>query len=662
MIRKNIVLLVFIGLLLCVLCGFSTCKAVGEDLTQDLSISISQENIKFNNTRSLYAKAGETIEVPVLVSSLTGSASGSFNIKFVLSLDNYLDTTLADNREILASASVSGGKVTDVQLTIPDDVTEGTTYFLFAQLLVDEAGALSANNAVSIPLKILASTLSYALDITFLNTSRIIIKDDQLHIDYYISNTSEEEAPAGLAVSLLCQSDLWDGNETVTHDLGTIDIDLDESLPYLGRQYGSFSISAPTKSQLEVHNGLEEGDYYDVGATLDISATYQDADDQSVELNLPSLNYVDQEDGVDLFMSGGFTLNSGYTAYPGQDMQYTFTVGNFGNLKAEAGSYSVNLIFYDSETVGDIIYTLDASLCPAVPAGGSVEIQLADYINWPESIPQDDANHELALQIVSESDLGENNNISSAVNVYFTSIAPLDLSISITSVTGDNLQTDTDQSGNISVAAADNDTMTFNYSITCHQAALSTPFSISLIDSNSAEIYTEVIDVDFTADGTLNRSFDVDMPDNSGNIVAGEFTLVVDSDSEIPETNEGNNEDSINYISNMVFEQLTVGTDDSISYTEKTIASGEIQMFYFAVQAGVQYRIQWDDSWDGSGSYTADIGVTLYEDSSFSNQLWFENDGYGNPPRQVTASSNGFLYIGVSPNSSGDYAIRVYER
>jgi len=73
-----------------------------------------------------------------------------------------------------------------------------------------------------------------------------------------------------------------------------------------------------------------------------------------------------------------------------------------------------------------------------------------------------------------------------------------------------------------------------------------------------------------------------------------------------------------------------------------TAASGESFAVYAYMTAGTTYSINWDDSYSGSGTYTSDVWVYVYEP--------------GSTAASISADSGYFTTSTVTPVTSG-YAI-----
>jgi hypothetical protein len=94
--------------------------------------------------------------------------------------------------------------------------------------------------------------------------------------------------------------------------------------------------------------------------------------------------------------------------------------------------------------------------------------------------------------------------------------------------------------------------------------------------------------------------------------------------------------------------------------TNSFTTSSQTHTYQFYANAGATYSITWDDSYEGSGSYTCDVKVSAVYPSGSS--AFNEDSGY-NTPKTVAASSSGYITITVTPYSSGStgsYRIRYY--
>ena len=83
---------------------------------------------------------------------------------------------------------------------------------------------------------------------------------------------------------------------------------------------------------------------------------------------------------------------------------------------------------------------------------------------------------------------------------------------------------------------------------------------------------------------------------------------------------------------------------------------------YFRVAAvpGKTYRIQWDDSSDGTGTYSAFLKVMAL-DSIGANELWWVSGAQGYSNDFTVDSAAGSFLVQVNSRSKGSFAIRVFE-
>jgi predicted phage tail protein len=95
-------------------------------------------------------------------------------------------------------------------------------------------------------------------------------------------------------------------------------------------------------------------------------------------------------------------------------------------------------------------------------------------------------------------------------------------------------------------------------------------------------------------------------------------------------------------------------------WTTSTLTAGATITYQFYASAGTTYHIQWDDYYQGSGSYTCDIKVSA---SGAGITPFSGIDTAYATPRSVTASSSGYITItvqGFYAYSTGTYRIGYY--
>ena len=99
---------------------------------------------------------------------------------------------------------------------------------------------------------------------------------------------------------------------------------------------------------------------------------------------------------------------------------------------------------------------------------------------------------------------------------------------------------------------------------------------------------------------------------------------------------------------------------NSYSYGSIT-SSTDILWYSFNVTNGVTYNLQWDDSYDGSGAYTADIIVNVFK-SNLTTTYISDGDSGFTIPRSFTATETGIVYVRVTPYnaSTGTFALGYY--
>jgi len=92
------------------------------------------------------------------------------------------------------------------------------------------------------------------------------------------------------------------------------------------------------------------------------------------------------------------------------------------------------------------------------------------------------------------------------------------------------------------------------------------------------------------------------------------------------------------------------------TWASGSISSGEVKYYYFTAAANTAYAVTWDDSFDGSGIYTADIVVTAYRNNVSGTMLLFSADASYTTPQFIPAySSSSTIILEVEPYSSYPY-------
>ena len=85
----------------------------------------------------------------------------------------------------------------------------------------------------------------------------------------------------------------------------------------------------------------------------------------------------------------------------------------------------------------------------------------------------------------------------------------------------------------------------------------------------------------------------------------------------------------------------------------------------FETQAGSVYRLQWDDLINGSGTFTSDVVVSVYESDQTTSIPGFTlmNSGFANPP-ELTAATTDTMYLLVESLDGGfieSFGLRVFD-
>jgi hypothetical protein len=106
---------------------------------------------------------------------------------------------------------------------------------------------------------------------------------------------------------------------------------------------------------------------------------------------------------------------------------------------------------------------------------------------------------------------------------------------------------------------------------------------------------------------------------------------------------------------------LTVGADAaSAVWQTGAIAADESDWYSFTAASGTTYKVQWDDSIQGTATYSANVNGSAYraDGTAFFTDLY---NSYTTP--QTITGYSGTVYLKVTPYFSGPlgtYAVRVY--
>lgn len=108
-----------------------------------------------------------------------------------------------------------------------------------------------------------------------------------------------------------------------------------------------------------------------------------------------------------------------------------------------------------------------------------------------------------------------------------------------------------------------------------------------------------------------------------------------------------------------------------VEWEEGNLETGSEKWFYFNAIEKEEYYVEWDDLYDGSGEYTADIIVTAYSEDQTDTYFEEEDNGYGHNPdddnnkssKLIEAVADEKIYLkvmGYDEEQEGSFAIRVY--
>jgi hypothetical protein len=105
------------------------------------------------------------------------------------------------------------------------------------------------------------------------------------------------------------------------------------------------------------------------------------------------------------------------------------------------------------------------------------------------------------------------------------------------------------------------------------------------------------------------------------------------------------------------FNQSAIPLPSGNMYYNNTITSGGSQVYQFYANSGTRYTIDWNDSFQGDGTKTADIKVS----AAFGSTQIFSNEDSGYPyGPSFTLSKSGYVTLTVTPyydDGQGTYAI-----
>jgi len=89
---------------------------------------------------------------------------------------------------------------------------------------------------------------------------------------------------------------------------------------------------------------------------------------------------------------------------------------------------------------------------------------------------------------------------------------------------------------------------------------------------------------------------------------------------------------------------------------------GDTLWYYFNATNGSTYNVMWDDSYEGSGTYTADIKVSAYRQDKVTTYFYDDDSGYYSPSIVVAAATEKvyIMVTGYSSSNTGTFGIKFY--
>ncbi|MDR2501034.1 MAG: collagen-like protein [Treponema sp.] len=91
--------------------------------------------------------------------------------------------------------------------------------------------------------------------------------------------------------------------------------------------------------------------------------------------------------------------------------------------------------------------------------------------------------------------------------------------------------------------------------------------------------------------------------------------------------------------------------------TGNIATASSTQLYKFTAASGTIYGVQWNDTYDGSGTYTGKVNVSAYRSDGTA---FFRDAAVGYTAPRTISGYTGTVYLQVTPNSSstGTYAVR----
>jgi len=94
---------------------------------------------------------------------------------------------------------------------------------------------------------------------------------------------------------------------------------------------------------------------------------------------------------------------------------------------------------------------------------------------------------------------------------------------------------------------------------------------------------------------------------------------------------------------------------------EDSLPQGDTLLLGLAVEVGHQYRIQWDDSCDGSDSYSADLYVNVLHSDSTRELYWWLDEDNGYQVSHSVQPQEDTLWVLARAFRAGSFALRVLD-
>jgi hypothetical protein len=118
------------------------------------------------------------------------------------------------------------------------------------------------------------------------------------------------------------------------------------------------------------------------------------------------------------------------------------------------------------------------------------------------------------------------------------------------------------------------------------------------------------------------------------------------------------------YVGEPTGEEVTAETQLTVdgNWIEGTVVDDTGDWYYFDGAAGELFDIYWDDTYDGSGVYGADVKVSSYREDRTTSYFTNVDSGFSAAESLTVAAGESRVYLHVEPYFSGDtgtYALKV---